>query len=331
MSTDAADAEQVTRAAVKRAIKMPSHFNQSSMRIFVTGATGFIGSALVTELLRSGHSVLGLARNDAAAGKLVQAGVDVHLGELTDLDALAAAARLCDGVAHLAFIHDFSKFQENIEIDRVAAQAMTQALAGSQKPFVLTSGTAMVAPGRVATENDVPADPTTGRAATEEMVLATAARGVRASVVRLSPSVHDAGDYGFVPMLINLARRTGVSAYVAEGTNRWSAVHRLDAALLFRLALEKALPGTRLHGAAEEGIPMRQIAETIGEGLGLPVRSIAAADAASHFDWFAGFVQLDSPTSSEITRQTLGWSPMRKGLLADMKESGYFDAVPVAK
>ena len=294
------------------------------MRVFVTGATGFIGAAVVSELLGAGHSVLGLARNEEAADKLARAGVEAHRGELTDLDALAAGARACDGVAHLAFIHDFSKFEENIEIDRRAAEAMTSALEGSGKPFVLTAGTALVAPGRVATESDVPADPNTGRAATEQLVLATASRGVRASVVRLSPSVHDEGDHGFVPLLIDIARRTGIAAYVGDGGNRWPAVHRLDAAHLFRLALEKAEPGTRLHGAAEEGIPMYQIAETVGEGLGVPVRSLTPEEAPSHFDWFAGFAQLDGAASSVITRKTLGWEPKQKGLIADMRESGYF-------
>lgn len=295
------------------------------MKIFVTGATGFVGSAVVDALLGAGHTVLGLARNDAAADKLDKAGAQAHRGELTDLDTLAAGARACDGVAHLAFIHDFSKFQENIEIDRRAAQAMTTALEGTGKPFVLTSGTALVAPGRVATENDVPVDPTTGRAATEQLVLATANRGVRASIVRLAPSVHGEGDYAFVPMLIDIARRTGVAAYIGDGTNRWPAVHRLDAAQLFRLALEKAAPGTRLNGAAEEGIPMREIAQTIGDGLGLPVQSISADEAAEHFDWFAGFVGLDGATSSAITRLSLGWEPRQQGLLADIRDSGYFN------
>jgi nucleoside-diphosphate-sugar epimerase len=296
------------------------------MKIFVTGATGFIGSAVVSELLAAGHSVIGLARNAEAAAKLEKAGAEAHHGSLTDLDSLAAGARLADGVAHLAFIHDFSKFEENVIIDRRAAEAMIDALEGSHKPFVLTSGTAMVAPGRVATENDVPADVTTGRAATEEFVLAAATRGVRSSVVRLSPSVHGEGDGAFVPMLIDLAREKGMAAHIGDGANRWPAIHRLDAASLFRLALEKATPGTRLHGAAEEGIAMRDIAETIGEGLGVPVRSLSADDAESHFGWFAGFVGLDGPTSSAITRASMGWEPMQNGLLADMRESGYFSA-----
>lgn len=296
------------------------------MKIFVTGATGFIGSAVVSELLAAGHSVLGLARNAEAAVKLEKAGVQPHHGSLTDLGSLAAGARVADGVAHLAFIHDFSKFDENVLIDRRASEAMLDALEGSEKPFVLTSGTAMVAPGRVATEADVPADVTTGRAATEEFVLAAAVRGVCASVVRLSPTVHGEGDGAFVPMLIDIAREKGVAGYIGDGANRWPAVHRRDAASLFRLALEKAAPGSRLHGAAEEGIAMRDIAETIGAGLSVPVRSFSAEEAEGHFGWFAGFVGLDGPTSSAITRASIGWAPQQIGLLADMRESGYFAA-----
>lgn len=296
------------------------------MRVFVTGATGFIGSAVVENLLAAGHSVLGLARNDAAAEKLAAAGAEAHHGDLNDLDSLARGAKTCDGVAHLAFIHDFSKFQENIEIDRRAAEAMTKAMEGTNKPFVLTSGTAMVAPGRIATEYDIPADPENGRAATEQFVLSTASRGVRSSVVRLSPSVHGKGDGAFVPMLIDLARQKGVAAYIGDGANRWPAIHRLDAAQLFRLALEKAEPGTRWNGAAEEGIPMRDIAQAIADGLGVPVRSLSGEEAAAHFDWFAGFVGLDGPTSSAITRAKLGWVPNQVGLLHDMRDNGYFSA-----
>lgn len=294
------------------------------MRVFVTGATGFIGSAVVAELLKHGHSVLGLARNEASAAKVTALGAAVHRGELTDSEALAAGARACDGVAHLAFIHDFSKFQENVEIDRRAAAAMTYALEGSGKAFVLTGGVAFVAPGRMAHEDDIPANPEAGRAATEMDVVAAAGRGVRTSVVRLAPSVHGADDHGFIPMLVDVARRTGVSAYVAEGSNRWPAVHRLDAARLFRLALERAEPGTRLHGVAEEGIAMREIAETIATGLGVPARSITADDATAHFDWIAPFSQLDTPSSSAVTRRTMEWAPTEIGLVEDMRRSGYF-------
>lgn len=296
------------------------------MRIFVTGATGFIGSAVVAELLGAGHQVLGLARSDKAADALARAGAEAHRGELVDLDSLAAGARACDGVAHLAFIHDFSKYQENGDIDRRAVTAMADALEGSGKPLVITSGTALIAPGRPVTEDDAATsdNPSAVRAPSEEVALAAADRGVRSSIVRLSPSVHGPGDYAFVPALIDIARRTGVAAYVGEGTNRWSAVHRLDAARLFRLALEKAAPGTRLHGVAEEGITVRAIAEAIGEGLGVPVRSIAADEAAVQFDWLAHFVVIDAPASSAITRKTVGWRPQENGLLKDMRESGYF-------
>ena len=294
------------------------------MRILVTGATGFIGSAVVDELLQAGHFVLGLARNDAAAAKLAGASAQAHPGELTDLDSLTAGARSCDGVAHLAFIHDFSKFEENILIDRRAVAAMTQALDGSGKPFVLTSGTAFVAPGRVATEDDRPLHPHTGRAATEGVVIAAAGRGSRPCIVRLPPSVHGAGDHGFVPMLIDVARRTGVSAYVSNGSNRWPAVHRLDAARLFRLALETAAPGTCLHATDEEGIAMRDIAAVIGEGLGVPTRSIPAAEASAHFDWMTAFAQLDGAASSTQTRSAMAWQPRQPGLLADLRQSDYF-------
>lgn len=295
------------------------------MRVFVTGATGFIGTAIVRELLEAGHEVLGLARSDEAADALARAGAAAHRGDLLDVGSLAAGAGACDGVIHAAFIHDFSKYEENAEIDRRALEAMAGALEGSGKPLVATSGTTVLAPGRTGTEEDAPAPDSPGyiRAASE-VVLAAADRGVRASVVRLPPSVHGPGDRAFVPALIEVARRTGVAAYIGDGANRWPAVHRLDAARLFRLALEKAAPGSRLHGAAEEGIPMRAIAETIGQGLGVPVRGIAADEAAAHFDWLGLFVAIDNPTSSALTRDALGWRPQEDGLLTDMRESGYF-------
>lgn len=298
------------------------------MRIFVTGATGYIGSAVAAELLAAGHSVLGLARNADADRKLTQAGVEPHRGELTDLEALAAGARACDGVAHLAFIHDFSHYEENGEIDRRAVTALSDALAGSDKPLVITSGVTVAAPGRTVTEGDAATldSPSAVRTPSEEVVLAAAARGVRSSIVRLPTSVHGPGDTAFVPAMADIAKKVGFSAYIGDGANRWPAVHRLDAARLFRLALEKASSGTRLHGVAEEGIAVRAIAETIGEGLGLPVRSISADEAAAHFDWLALFVAIDSPASSDITRRMLGWHPRENGLLADMRQSGYFAA-----
>jgi nucleoside-diphosphate-sugar epimerase len=293
------------------------------MRVFVTGATGFIGSAILPELLAAGHQVLGLARSDAGAGTLAQMGVAVHRGELSDTDSLVAGARGCEGVIHTAFIHDFSQFEANVEIDRRAVAALAGALEGSGKPLVITSGTALLASGRIGTEQDAPR-PGAHRAASEEIVLAAAGRGVRASVVRLPPSVHGAGDHGFVPMLIGVARRTGVAAFIGDGANRWPAVHRLDAARLFRLALEHAAPGARLHGVAEEGIAMRAIAETIGRGLGVPVRGLTEDEAAAHFGWMARFVAIDNPTTSALTRTSLGWRPEGAELLTDIRDSGYF-------
>jgi nucleoside-diphosphate-sugar epimerase len=297
------------------------------MRVFLTGATGFIGSAIVPELVAAGHTVVGLARSDAGADSLARLGIESHRGDLSDVDGLAEAARASDGVIHTAFNHDWSVSREVAsETDRRAVEAMAGALEGSGKPFVVTSGTAIVAGSRTATEEDVPR-PGVMRAASEEAVQAAAGRGVRASVVRLSPTVHGAGDHGFAHMLIDIARRTGISAYVGDGANRWPAVHRLDAARLFRLALEKAAPGARLHGVAEEGVSMREIAQTIGAGLGVPVRSLTIEEAQAHFDWFARFVAIDNPTSSAITRSSLGWRPREPELLTDMRDSGYFNEV----
>ncbi len=296
------------------------------MRVFLTGATGFIGEAIVRELLPAGHQVLGLARSAAAADTLARLGVEAHRGELSDTASLAAGAQACEGVIHTAFIHDFSAYAAAAATDRRAVEALTGALEGSGKPFVLTSGTALLAPGRVGTEEDAPAPGSAAglRAAAETTALAAAGRGVRASVVRLPPTVHGPGDHGFVPALIDIARRTGVSAFIDDGATRWPAVHRLDAVRLFRLALEHAAPGARLHAVAEEGVTLCAIAQAIGAGLGVPVRSLVKDEARTHFDWLAGFVAIDNPTSSALTREALGWSPKESGLLMDMKESGYF-------
>ncbi len=291
------------------------------MRVFVTGATGFIGSAFVQELIGAGHEVLGLARSEASAAALSRLGAQAHRGELSDLGSLAAGAGACDGVVHLAFIHDFSRYEQNAETDRQAAAAMAAALEGSGRPLVVTSGTAVLPPGRLGTEDN---PPTTQTRAKSELALAWADRGVRVSVVRLPPSVHGRGDRAFVPALIDVARRSGVSAYLGDGGNRWPAVHRLDAARLFRLALERAEPGQRLHGVAEEGIPVRRIAEAIGAGLGVPIRSLAADEADAQFGWLAGFLGLDGPASSAITRAALGWNPREPDLLTDVRENGYF-------
>ncbi len=296
------------------------------MRVFVTGATGFIGSAVVQELLRAGHEVTGLARSDSAAKSLAVAGAKVHPGDLEDLASLRSGAAASDGVIHTGFIHDFSKFKAVCETDRRAVEALGSGLAGSDRPLLIASGTGLVAPGRLATEedagtltsNDYP------RAATEEAARALAQRGLRVSLVRLPPSVHGEGDHGFVPILINTAREKGVSAYVGDGGNRWPAVHRFDAATLFRLALEKATAGARLHGAAEEGIAFREIAEVIGKRLNIPVVSKSPEEAATHFGWFAHFAGLDCPASSKLTRKHLGWRPTQPGLIPDIDHDYYF-------
>ena len=295
------------------------------MRVFLTGATGFLGEAIVRELQEAGHEVLGLARNPAKAAELARAGVEAHIGDLGDLESLAAGAAAADGVIHTAFGHDFSKYREAGETDRVAFEAMASALDGSGKPLVITSGTTIVAIGRLVTEDQAAREdaPSGVRAPSEHALAAASGRSVRGVAVRLPPSVHDEADSGFVLALIGVARAKGVSAYVGDGMNRWPAVHRLDAARLFRLALEKA-PAGALHGAAEEGVAMREIAEAISEGLGVPVRSIDVEEAKDHFDWMAMFVGVDNPTSSAITRDRTGWDPQRPGLLADMRQSGYF-------
>jgi nucleoside-diphosphate-sugar epimerase len=317
-----------------RQTEIHEQHKENGMRVFLTGATGFIGKAIVRELLTTGHQVLGLARSYASAEALTRLEIEAHRGDLADTESLVAGARACDGVIHTAFIHDFvgaasqvvhAAYAAAAETDRRAVAALAGALEGSGKAFVSTSGTALLAPGRTGTEEDAPAPGSAAglRAASEATVLAAAGRGVRASALRLPPSVHGTGDHGFVPALIDLARRTGISAFIDDGANRWPAVHRLDAAHLFRLALENAAPGARLHAVAEEGVAMRAIAETIGEGLGVPVRSLTEDQAHAHFEWMAGFVAIDNPASSALTREALGWSPQESGLLKDVKE-GYF-------
>jgi len=298
----------------------------TKLRVFVTGATGFIGSAVVRELLDSGHRVLGLARSDSSAAALRAAGADVQHGSLDDLDSLRAGAASCDGVIHTAFIHDFSKFAENCEKDRCAIEALSGALLGSDRLLIVTSGTALLESGRVATEDSLPAEAAPNpRIASELAADAATAAGVRVAIVRLPPSVHGEGDHAFVPLLIQRARESGVSAYVGDGANRWPAVHRLDAAHLYRLAFEKGTGGVRYHAVAEEGIPFRSIAKGIARGVDVPAVSKSPEEAAEHFGWFAHFAAIDVPARSEQTRAALGWTPSQSTLLDDFDRGGYFN------
>jgi nucleoside-diphosphate-sugar epimerase len=290
------------------------------MRVFVTGATGWVGSAVVEELIGAGHKVTGLARSDEKAAALAATGADVLRGTLDDLDALHGAASAADAVIHTAFNHDFSKFAENAQQDRRAIETLGHALAGSDRPLLVTSGLAHLAPGRLATEKDVPApDPSFPRRS-EAAARALAERGVRAATIRLAPSVHGLGDHGFIPILIAMAREKGVSAYIGEGLNRWSGVHRLDAGRLYRLALEQGANEPAYHAVADEGAPFKDIAEVIGRRLGLPVET----RGREHFGWFADFAGADLAASSERTRSLLGWQPTGPGLLSDIDQPGYY-------
>jgi nucleoside-diphosphate-sugar epimerase len=298
------------------------------MKVFVTGASGFVGSAVVRELIGAGHEVLGLARSDAAAASVAAAGAEVLRGSLDDLDSLRSGAAATDGVIHTAFIHDFSHFAASAEADRRAIETLGAELAGSDRPFVVTAGSGGLAPGHLVTEDEAGNHPSAMSARVSESVgLSLASRGVRVSIMRLPTSVHGEGDHGFVPRLITIAREKGVSAYPGDGSNRWPAVHRIDAARLYRLALETAPAGTRLHPIGDEGVPARDIAEVIGRHLNLPVVALPVEQAGDHFGFLGAIFALDMPVSSALTRQRFGWQPTQPGLLADLEEGHYFNHV----
>ena len=293
------------------------------MRIFITGATGFVGSAIVPELIGAGHQVLGLARSDAAATSLTAVGADVQRGSLDDLESLRKGASATDAAIHAGFNHDFANYAAAAETDRRAIETIGTVLAGSDRPFIVTSGTALTAPGRLATEQDEVNSAFPRKS--EEAAAAASAGGARVSVLRLPPSVHGLGDHGFVPLFIRIAREKGVSAYVGKGFNRWPAVHRLDAARVYRLVLETGSPAPRFHAVADEGVPFREIAEVIGRRLNIPVVSKSPQEAEAHFGWFAHFVGLDCPASSARTQEQLVWRPTQASLIPDIDQPSYFE------
>ena len=298
------------------------------MRVFVTGATGFVGTAVVKELIGAGHQVLGLVRSDASAKKLTAAGATPHNGDLENLDSLRSGTAESDGVIHCGFIHDFARFKEVCEVDKKAIETIAAVLKGSNRPLLVTSGTAIVSPGKLAIETTIPPfHPEWPRASEQAADQAVTALDVKASSIRLSPSVHGDGDlHGFVPILINIARQKGASAYVGEGGNRWNAVHRLDAAHLYRLALEKGEGGVRYHAVGEEAITFKSIAEAIGKKLNIPVVSKSSEEAAEHFGWFGRFAAIDCPASSQITQEHLNWHPTHSTLLADITGNVYIQS-----
>jgi nucleoside-diphosphate-sugar epimerase len=299
------------------------------MRVFVTGASGWIGSAVVSELIEAGHEVAGLARSDASAAAVQDAGAEVVRGSLDDLDTLGRAAAGADGVIHTAYVHDFSQMEAAAATDRRVIETLGAALEGSDRPLVVTTGTGVINPGRAVTEDDRHDPSTAGhpRRPNELLAIGLADRGVRASIVRPAPSVHGKGDHGFVARLVEIARERGVSGYVGDGANRWAAVHRLDAARLYRLALEQAPAGSVYHAVGDEGVPTFDIAEVIARHLEIPPVSVAPDDAAEHFGWLGAFYSWDAPASHALTRERLGWEPTHQGLIADLEEGFYFEPV----
>lgn len=296
------------------------------MRVFVTGATGFVGSAIVQELTNNGHQVIGLARSDKAAKSLLDVGVEVHQGDLEELESICRGAALADAVIHTGFNHDFSKFKENCEKDKNAIEALSSVFAGSDRQLIITSAIGILPKGQIVTEETlpVPGPNANPRIASEEAVASAIARGAKVSVVRLPPSVHGEGDHGFVSNLIDIASAKGIAAFVGEGENTWPAVHRLDAAHLFRLVLEKGDAGV-YHAVAEEGVPFREIANVIGRRLNMPVVSKTLEEANNYFTWFTHFAMMDIMASSDITRRQLGWHPTQPGLMEDLNSAAYFE------
>ncbi|MEO3405978.1 SDR family oxidoreductase [Mucilaginibacter sp. CAU 1740] len=298
------------------------------MRVFVTGASGFVGSAIVKELLSAGHEVLGMVRSDAGAEKVAALGAEVHHGDLYDLESIKSGVAVCDAVIHTAFNHDFSKFKDNCETDRQVVEAMASVLEGSDRPLVVTTGIGLFSGlNHKVTEDEKPpvGSDVVARMASEEAVRAAQAKGVNAYTLRLPPTTHDAGDHGFVPMIINMAKEKGVSAYINEGANLWPAVHRQDAAVLYRLIVEQKPALRNYHAVAEEGIPFKEIATAIGEGLNLPVESKTGDDVAAHFTWFTHFASMNCEASSAKTSEVTGWKPTHIGLMEDLQIGGYFN------
>jgi nucleoside-diphosphate-sugar epimerase len=296
------------------------------MRVFITGASGWIGSAVVPELLENGHEVLGLARSDASAAAIIAAGAEAYRGSLDDPEGLRSGVERCDGVIHLGYNHDFAHMEEAAKTDRGVIEVIGSVLKNTDRPFLVAGGVLGLTSGRVATENDVPDARVHPRIANLQWTLSLADQGVRSVCVRFAPTVHGDGDHGFIATIVAIAREKDASGYVGDGANRWSAVHRLDAARLVRLALENAPAGTSVHAVAEEGIATQSIAGAIGAGLGVPVISVPSGDAGEHFGWMARFFGADASAASAITRETLGWEPTHQGLLQDLSEDHYFRA-----